>query len=336
MNDDRRRFLKQAATVAGVSLGAAYASLAPKSWPLSLRDEDGERGKPRLKSLRLPEGGYAVAASNVLPLLGVARGQNIDAMVKAAVDAIGGISRFIRTGDVVLVKPNVAFERAAPLGATSSPEVVMALVRLCRAAGAREVRVADNPIESAESCFQRSGVRKAAIDSGAELYLPSPGDFHTLETPGATHIGKWPFFWRPFIGVNKVIGVAPVKDHNLCRASMTTKNWYGLLGGRRNQFHQDIHGIISDLALMLKPTFVVLDGTRVLFRSGPTGGSLADVKMGSTLVASTDPLAADAFGWDELLERKGEPLPAYFGKIQERGIGNPAWRSVNVKEMQVG
>ena len=37
----------------------------------------------------------------------------------------------------------------------------------------------------------------------------------------------------------KVIGVAPVKDHNLCRASMTTKNWYGLLGGRRNQFHQD-------------------------------------------------------------------------------------------------
>ncbi len=113
MNDDRRRFLKQAATVAGVSLGAAYASLAPKTWPLSLRDEDGERGKPRLKSLRLPEGGYAVAASNVLPLLGVARGQNIDAMVKAAVDAIGGISRFLRTGDVVPVKPNLAFEKRA-------------------------------------------------------------------------------------------------------------------------------------------------------------------------------------------------------------------------------
>jgi uncharacterized protein (DUF362 family) len=138
------------------------------------------------------------------------------------------------------------------------------------------------------------------------------------------------------VGVTKVIGVAPVKDHNLCRASMTTKNWYGLLGGRRNQFHQDIHGIISDLALMLRPTFVVLDGTRVLFRSGPTGGSLADVKPGGTLVASTDSLAADAFGWDELLERRGEPLPAYFGKAAERGLGVPDWRSLRVEEEQVG
>lgn len=334
--EDRRRFLKQLGTVAGLGLGAGWASLAPPSWPLSLRDPDGERGKPKTKLLRLPENGFAVEASSVLPHLGVARGESVDAMLRAAVGAIGGIGRFVRTGDVVLVKPNVAFERAAPLGATSSPDVVAALVRLCKEAGAKEVRVADNPIESPESCFVRSGVRKATIDSGAELYLPTPSDFRTLEVPGATHIAKWPFFWRPFDGVTKVIGVAPVKDHNLCRASMTTKNWYGLLGGRRNQFHQDIHGIISDLALMLRPTFVVLDGTRVLYRSGPTGGSLSDVRAGRTLVASTDTLAADAFGWDELLERKGEPLPAYFEKVKGRGLGNPDWKSLNVKEVQVG
>jgi uncharacterized protein (DUF362 family) len=257
-------------------------------------------------------------------------------MVRAAVDAIGGIRRFVRSGDVVLLKPNVAFERSAPLGATSNPEVVASLVRLCREAGAAEVRVADNPIESPASCFARSGVQRAAIDAGAEVYLPTPSDFRVLETPGATHIARWPFFWRPFGGVTKVIGVAPVKDHNLCRASMTTKNWYGLLGGRRNQFHQDIHGIIADLALMLRPTFVVLDGTHVLFRSGPTGGSLADVRLGGTLVASTDSLAADAFGWDELLERKGEPLPAYFAKSAERGLGTPDWRTLRIKDEQVG
>jgi uncharacterized protein (DUF362 family) len=130
--------------------------------------------------------------------------------------------------------------------------------------------------------------------------------------------------------------VAPVKDHNLCRASMTTKNWYGLLGGRRNQFHQDIHGIISDLALMMRPTFVLLDGTRVLFRSGPTGGSLGDVRPGRTVVASTDTLAADAFGWDDLLGRRGEPLPAYFAKAAGRGLGDPAWSERGRKEVQVG
>jgi uncharacterized protein (DUF362 family) len=336
MNDDRRRFLRQAGTVAGLSLGAGWAALAPSDWPLSLRDPDGERGKPREGVLRLPPHGFAVEPAPLAAQLGVARGGNVPALLRAAVEAIGGMGRFVGRGDVVLIKPNVAFERAAPLGATSNPEVVAALVQLVRAAGAAEVRVADNPIESPESCFERSGVRRAAIDAGAELYLPRPADFRTLETPGATHIARWPFFWRPFVGVTKVIGVAPVKDHNLCRASLTTKNWYGLLGGRRNQFHQDIHGIIADLALMLRPTFVILDGTRVLFRSGPTGGSLADVRPGRTLVASTDSLAADAFGWDELLERRGEPLPAWFAKAAERGLGTPDWRSLRVRDEQVG
>jgi uncharacterized protein (DUF362 family) len=336
MNEDRRRLLKQLGAVAGLSLGAGYASLAPTGWPLSLKDPDGERGKPRETSLRLPEGGFAVERSGVLPHLGVARGSRLEEMLRGAIDGIGGIRRFVQTGDVVLVKPNVAFERSAPLGATSNPEVVAALVGLCREAGAAEVRVADNPIESPAACFARSGVQRAAIEAGSEVYLPTPSDFRLVETPGATHIARWPFFWRPFVGVTKVIGIAPVKDHNLCRASMTTKNWYGLLGGRRNQFHQDIHGIISDLALMLRPTFVVLDGTRVLWRSGPTGGSLADVREGRTIVASTDSLAADAFGWDDLLERKGEPLPAYFALAAARGLGNPDWRLTNVKEVQVG
>jgi uncharacterized protein (DUF362 family) len=333
---DRRRFLKQAGIIGLAAAGAGWAALAPPRWPLSLKDPDGERGKPKPKIIRLPENGFAVPAMATAATLGVARGENIDAMLRAAVDAIGGIGRFIRSGDVVVIKPNVAFERPAILGATTNPELLKALIGLVREAGAREVRVADNPIESPESCFHRSGIRKAAVEAGANVYLPTEADFQTLNVPGATHIENWPFFWRPFQGATKVIGVSPVKDHNLCRASMTTKNWYGLLGGRRNQFHQDIHGIIADLALMLWPTFVVLDGVRVLHKSGPTGGSLSDVRAGRTIVASTDTLAADAFGWDDLLQRRGEALPAYFAKAAARGLGTPDWRSVAMKEAQVG
>jgi uncharacterized protein (DUF362 family) len=334
--EERRRFLRQAAVVAGATASAAYLSLAPPRWPLSLRDPDGERGKPRAPTIRLPPGGFTVPAASTLPYLGVARGTRVAAMVRGAIDAIGGIGRFIRRGDVVVIKPNVAFERPAVLGATTHPDVLTALIHLVREAGAAEVRVADNPIESPQSCFVRTGIQRAAVAAGARVFLPSPGEFEMLNVPGATWIEHWPFFWRPFQGATKVIGVAPVKDHNLCRASMTTKNWYGLLGGRRNQFHQDIHGIIADLALMLRPTFVLLDGSRVLFRSGPTGGSLSDVKPGRTIVASTDSLAADAFGWEELLERKGEPLPTYFAKSAARKAGDPGWRSRLVKEVQIG
>jgi uncharacterized protein (DUF362 family) len=333
---ERRALLKQGAAVAGLGAVGGWAALAPADWPLSLRDPDGERGKPKPSLYRLPEAGFAVERAATAADLGVARGSRIDAMVRSAVDAIGGIGHFIGKGDIVLIKPNVAFERAAPLGATTNPEVLTAVARLVREAGAAEVRVADNPIESPESCFARSGIRKATLAAGARLFLPSAGAFETLNVPGAKWIEQWPFFWHPFRGVTKVIGVSPVKDHNLCRASMTTKNWYGLLGGRRNQFHQDIHGIIADLALMLRPTFVVLDGTRVLFRSGPTGGSLDDVRPGETIVASTDSLAADSFGWDDLLRRKGEDLPDYFRQCADKKLGNPDWRSLHLKEEQIG
>lgn len=334
--EERRIFLRNGLAVAAATAAGGYVSLAPSHWPLSLRDPDGERGKPKVQALRLPEAGYAVAPSSVLPYIGVARGENVPAMVRAAVDAIGGIGRFVQRGDVVVLKPNVAFERPAALGATTHPDVLTALIHLVREAGAKEIRVADNPIESPQSCFVRTGIQQAAVSAGARVFLPSPGDFQTLNVPGATWIERWPFFLRPFQGATKVIGLAPVKDHNLCRASMTTKNWYGLLGGRRNQFHQDIHGIIADLALMLRPTFVLLDGSRVLFRSGPTGGSLSDVKAGRTMVASTDSLAADAFGWSQLLERTGEPLPAYFDKSAARKLGDPNWKNRRVKEVQAG
>jgi uncharacterized protein (DUF362 family) len=333
---ERRTLLKQAVGLGGACAAAGWLSLAPPGWPLSLRDPDGERGKPAIPVRRLPEGGFRVPDAPSSADLGVAHGTNIREMMRAAVAAIGGIERFISKGDVVVIKPNVAFERPAALGATTNPEVLVALIELVREAGAAEIRVADNPIESPESCFVRSGIRSATLNAGARLYLPEPSQFELLGVSGATWIERWPFFWRPFDGATKVIGVSPIKDHNLCRASMTTKNWYGLLGGRRNQFHQDIHGIIADLALMLRPTFVVLDATRVLFRSGPTGGSLGDVKAGNTLVASRDSLAADAFGWDQLLERKGEPLPAYFQKAAARGLGEPDWRKVALKEVSVG
>ena len=82
--------------------------------------------------------------------------------------------------------------------------------------------------------------------------------------------------------------------------------------------------------------FVLLDGSRVLFRSGPTGGSLADVYEGNTIVASTDGLTADAFGWDDLLRREGQERPAYFDLAAAKGLGNPDWKSVFFKEVVAG
>jgi uncharacterized protein (DUF362 family) len=107
---------------------------------------------------------------------------------------------------------------------------------------------------------------------------------------------------------------------------MTMKNWYGLLGGRRNVFHQDINTIIAELALMVKPTLVILDGTEVMVTNGPTGGSVSDLRRMDTLIASTDCVAADSFGCT-LLGLKPSDLP-YLTKAQNAGVGTTDYESL--------
>jgi uncharacterized protein (DUF362 family) len=161
---------------------------------------------------------------------------------------------------------------------------------------------------------------------------PEAASFSPLQLDGEI-LKHWTFFHEPFKKATKVIGVAPCKDHNLCHASMTMKNWYGLLGGRRNQFHQHIHSIVSDFALMMKPTLVVLDGMNVLMKNGPTGGRLSDVKQMGTVVAGTDMVAVDSYGYTHMMERDLDEL-TYVQKAHDRGLGNKNWKDALYKEVQ--
>lgn len=282
-----------------------------------------------------------LSASN--PRISVATGDafNMEKLVRAAVGGLDqtlGIRRFISKGDVVLIKPNVGFDRAPHLGATTNPEVVRWLIRLCREAGAREVVVTDNPIESPEVCFARSGIGEVARQEGARVMLPSAAGFEQLvirdrrpDPIRGEALAGWPVFYRPLAESTKVIGVAPIKDHNLCSASMNLKNWYGLLGGRRNQFHQAIHEVVSDLGMMMSPTLVIADGTRVMMRNGPTGGRMSDVRAGGeigrpTVVASVDPVACDAWCYRHMLGR--DPARLAYLALAERKIAEQVARGV--------
>ena len=177
----RREFLLRLGVTVAVAGGVGYL------WR-KIADPTGELGKPIEPSIRLKD--FSIAPAMGAKTLGIARGEKYDQMLRMATDAIGGIGHFIRKGDVVLIKPNVAFDRSPKLGATSNPEVLAALIRLVRDAGASEVRVADNPIESPESCFAKTGIAEAAQDAGAKLYLPTPSSFEMLEVPGAKLIAE--------------------------------------------------------------------------------------------------------------------------------------------------
>ena len=320
----RREFILRLAVTGALVAGAGLA--AKKLW----QPNHFVPGFEKQAGLQLRS--YALEPNKLLPSLAIAHGTDHEKTVRAALGALGGMDRFIKKGDVVVIKPNVAFDRPPALAATTHPDALRAVAKLCFEAGARKIIIADNPINSPTGCFFKSGLTAVASEMGLDLLYPETNAFSPLSLDGEI-LKEWTFFSTPFKHATKVIGLAPCKDHNLCHASMTTKNWYGLLGGRRNQFHQQIHSIVSDFALMMKPTLVILDGMNVLMSNGPTGGRLSDVKPMNTIVAGTDMVSVDAYGYEHLLERDLAEL-TYLHKAQARGLGNINWKETSYKEVQ--
>lgn len=266
--------------------------------------------------------------------LAIATGPDRSTNLRKALEALGGWARFVKPGDGVLLKVNAAFASPATLGATTHPDLVVEAVTQCLGAGASRVVVTDNPIHDPVSCFEWSGIGAAARRAGAELWVPRESDFAPVTLRGGRLIRRWPFLKGPFEGIRRLIGLTPVKDHYRSGASMTLKNWYGLLGGRRSVFHQDIHTLIAELAQLVRPTLVILDGTTTMIRNGPTGGSLADLKATDTLVAGTDPVAVDAFGVT-LLGREASDLP-HLARAAAAGAGTASYELLNPIRIQAG
>ena len=266
--------------------------------------------------------------------ISIVTGEDRVKTVQHALKILGGMEAFIRPGDRVLLKVNAAFATPPILSATANPELVGEVARLCFKVGASSVTVTDNPINDPVSCFTLTGLAQAAHSAGAQVVTPKKSYFKPTTLRGGTLIKNWPLLYTPFEDVDKLIGIAPVKDHHRSGASMTMKNWYGLLGGRRNLFHQDIHNIIKELAMMVSPTLVILDGTVTMMTNGPTGGSLADLKRTNTMIVSTDQVAADAFG-ATLLGKTASDLP-HIAKAQAEGVGQSDYESLTPLRDHVG
>ena len=273
--------------------------------------------------IRLPD----FSIPDLAPRMSIIRGRSRVDTLRLALKSIGGIESFIEKGDRVLLKVNAAFASPQMLSATTHPQIVSELTRLCLDAGASSVIVTDNPINDPSSCFTLSGIANAARSAGAQLFLPRDDAFTPFTVPDGKLIRNWPVLYGPLKSINKIIGTAPVKDHHRSGASMIMKNWYGLLGGRRNIFHQDIQTIITELAMMIRPTLVILDGTTTMMTNGPTGGSLEDLKETNTMIAGTDQVAVDACG-ATLLGRSLNDLP-FIGMAEAAGLGTADYRSLN-------
>jgi len=305
---NRREALIKLLRLGGVAAGTAGLGL----W----LSEHSHRPEPEL-AVNLKRS-HTIAADAALPEMAVIQGDDPEQLARTAIEELGGIRRFVSRADVVLVKPNIGWDRTPEQAANTNPKIVAEIVRQCCNAGAKRVIVTDVSCNDPRRCFQRSGIAEAAHREGAEVILPEPARFKDVDLQGDV-LRDWPVF-DPFLNSDKIINVPIAKHHSLTGTTLGMKNWYGILGGPRHQLHQKIHESLVDLADFIRPTLTIIDCYRVLIRNGPTGGNLDDVLLKKTLVAGTDPVALDAYVAKAYWNLEISSLP-YLRMASQRGLG---------------
>jgi uncharacterized protein (DUF362 family) len=263
--------------------------------------------------------------------LAVARGSSPSKITRAAIDAMGGMKKFISKGDIVVVKPNIGWDRLPEQAADTNPEVVATVVQLCYEAGAKKVKVFDRTVNDPRRCYVQSGIYDAAKAAGAEVSYIDERKFRDVKINGLV-LKSWPIYTE-VLDADKVINVPIAKHHSLSTLTMAMKNWMGVMGGSRRQIHQRIDESLVDISTAINPTLTILDAVRILTANGPQGGDLRDVKKLDTIIVGVDQVAVDSFG-ATLFGMKGSDIGCV--RIGDRvGLGTMDLSKIKIKKISV-
>lgn len=251
--------------------------------------------------------------------LAVAGGEDPALITRRAVDALGGMGRFVRKGDTVVVKPNIGWDRAPEYAGNTNPAVVASLVEMCFEAGARRVNVFDIPCNSPQRCYENSGIRKAAEEKGARVYFCDKWNFVKAHFDHPADMEDWPVF-RDAVECDVFINVPILKHHALSGLTLSMKNLMGVCGGTRGLMHVGLDKKLCEMAEFISPDLTVIDAYRVLLRHGPTGGSLEDVALRKTVLCGTDPCLCDSYA--AVMMGKQPFDISYIKEAVGRGLGS--------------
>ena len=215
-------------------------------------------------------------------------------MARKTFELLGGVSRFVAKGDYVLLKPNLSWDRAPEYAATTNPELVAEIVRLCFQAGAKKVVILDNTCADARRSYDACQIPVYAQQAGADVRFVRENQFVETPIPNGTNLKSWPIHQEVF-NADKLISIPILKHHGIPGITSGFKNMMGLLGGQRGRIHRPFSENIVDINRVIKPNLTIIDAIRVLRRNGPQGGNLNDVEQMNILLAGTDRVLVDAW-----------------------------------------
>ena len=296
---------------------------------LTLMGLSGCGGNPAPKDAAVPAkpvDSPAKATASSAPPMVVVNGTDPNELMARGLQAMGGIGRFVRQGQTVVIKPNFSVPRTPEQAATTNPDMVAALVKHCLGAGAKTVKVIDNPFTNAQMCLENTGIRRAVEAAGGKLYATNKlsGEFYSAVNAGGSILQSLQFS-KDVLEADVFINFPILKHHNGAGLTMGLKNMMGLVWDRGFFHRTDLHRTIAELSAFKKPHLIILDAVRGITTHGPMGpGTIREYKQ---LIFSTDPVALDAYG-AELFGLKPADI-AHIAIAAELGIGSLDWKRLN-------
>jgi uncharacterized protein (DUF362 family) len=271
------------------------------------------------------------AASGGAPDVAVVKGSPA-AAARAAIDLLGGMGRFVRPGQRVVIKPNMSFAQKPDSATNTHPEIVRELLVMCKEAGAARVRVLDHSLQNAEDSLNLSGIRAAcdSVEAGLCHHLMN-ADFYMEEAIGGGVAMRSNAIMRDVLEADVLIAAPVAKSHGGAGVSLSMKGQMGLIMNRYIMHSRyDLHEAIVDLNTRIKPHLAVIDATRVLTTGGPGGPGV--VIAPGEVIASADPVAADATAvasYEWYGSRRAPRQINYIRIAHERGLGRMDIENLN-------
>lgn len=238
---------------------------------------------------------WATIESSPAPDLAVVTGSPEKAVARA-IELLGGMKRFVKQGQRVVIKPNMSFAKTPDEAANTNPAVVAAVAKSCSEAGAKDVLILDHTIQKDTLCLELSGIAKscASLERTHVLALNDERFYQSVSIPGGKAITTVKVM-KEIMECDVLINLPAAKSHSATGVSFGMKGLMGVIWDR-GHFHSrvDLHQAIADLCSVVKPNVIILDASRALLTGGPSGPGTIDPL--NTIVAGTDPVAVDAYG----------------------------------------
>ncbi len=348
----RRELLKRLAAGAGaLSVQQILSACTPKNTPSPTQKVD-----PTTPSIQAATSGPSSTASTaptdtieIVPTetyppqptptpnpfdMVVVRNAEPDALVRKAIEAFGGMNKFIKQGAKVIIKPNICVSyHTYEYAATTNPWVVGTLVKMCFEAGASSVRVMDQPFGgTARDAYAKSGIEAEVKANGGEMVSMVGYKYVPADMPSGKDLKKT-VLYDEILKADAIINVPIAKTHDLARLTLAMKNLMGVIDDRVGM-HRNIGQRLADLCTLIRPTLNVMDAVRILTAHGPSGGNLDDVKKLDTVIVSQDIVAIDSYT-ASFFDMVPQELTYVIAGTSMK-VGRSDLKNLNIQEINLG